>query len=488
MPSKPLSSFVRYPFSGADRMIEGLSLDSRRVKDNYLFFAVKGDSLDGHEYISQAIDNGAGAILLDNNDFIESSGATYVHCPSLKTEIGNIASQFYGNPTEFMSVFGVTGTNGKTSITHYIAQIFEALGQSCGLIGTLGVEYKNMQIDTGNTTPDAVTLQRSFYEMLQNGVKNVAMEVSSHALTQYRCVGVHFDTVVISNVTHDHLDYHGNFDSYMDAKLTLFRRPEIRIAIINADDGSAEKIRRIISSSVGLISYSCHDKNADVYLSNVSANGSGFIGSLHYKGSEYSLSIPLLGDFNLYNVLAAIISVCEHGFDVAEVIGVIGKLKSVPGRMELVPNRHNVIAVVDYAHTPDALESVLKSLRKQVSGKVIVVFGCGGDRDKAKRPKMASIAELFADYVIVTADNPRTEKLEDILDDIAAGMKGGDYQIVPDRDIAISLAVSKAAANDCILVAGKGHEKTQVTGCEIKPFDDIQVLSRALEEKQVMPC
>jgi UDP-N-acetylmuramoyl-L-alanyl-D-glutamate--2,6-diaminopimelate ligase len=488
MLAKSLSEIFQRPVEGEDKVINGLALDSRLVKDNYLFLAVKGEKLDGHDYINQAIEKGATAIALENDVYVKHSGISYVKFDGLKAEVGKIASRFYGSPTQSMCVIGVTGTNGKTSISHYISQLFEILGSSCGVIGTLGIEYKDNRISINNTTPDAITLQKTFNDMLHSDVKNVAMEVSSHALTQSRCSGIKFNTAIISNVTHDHLDYHGDFDSYMNAKLTLFTMPELRVAIINADDGSADKICRVVNPSLKLMRYSLSDKTADAYLTDINISSNGYSVKLQYSGRVYSLKIPLLGEFNLYNVLAALLAVSEQGYDMEKVSRAIEKLKPVPGRMQLVPNQSDIIAVVDYAHTPDALENVLLSLRKQVSGKIIVVFGCGGDRDKEKRPKMADIAMRFSDLVIITADNPRNEKLEDILSDIESGISGKKYEVIPERDKAIMFAVNQAIHNDCVLVAGKGHEKTQIIGNVIKPFDDVEVLAEALAKKQETVC
>lgn len=489
MLGKLLTHIVDSPIIGVDKTIMGISLDSRQVKNNYLFVAIKGDVQDGHQYIQQAINNGAVAIALENEAYIQSNASvSYVLVRTLKAEVGHIASRFYDAPSASLSVIGVTGTNGKTSITHYIAELLGLLGKSCGIIGTLGIEYSGKKVITNNTTPDAITLQQNFHDMVMEGVANVAMEVSSHALDQYRCEGVRFDTAIMSNVTHDHLDYHGTFAAYEQAKLTLFSRPELRVAIINEDDSSAGKIRAVVASHVKLISYSaCNDK-ADVFLSGIQGDARGYQATLHYFGQQLPFKVALLGDFNLYNVLAAIIALVEQGFSVEKVLQAAAQIKPVSGRMQLVTNQHNIVAVVDYAHTPDALESVLKSLRKQVSGKIFAVFGCGGDRDKEKRTKMAAIAEKYADYVVITADNPRTEKLEAILADIQAGMAGHNFTVIPERDKAIMLAVNNAAANDCVLVAGKGHEKTQIIGNVIKAFDDVEVLAAALQNKVVAKC
>jgi UDP-N-acetylmuramoyl-L-alanyl-D-glutamate--2,6-diaminopimelate ligase len=487
--SESLSSIVNRPILGSDRLVRGLSLDSRTIKKDYLFFAVKGELQDGHDFIDQAIVNGATSIVLENDEYIQDLlTVSYVVISNLKDELGDIASRFYHSPTKKMSVIGVTGTNGKTSITHYISQLYTLLGSTAGVIGTLGIEFGNKHIDSNNTTPDAVTLQHSFSLMLEAGTKSVAMEVSSHALNQQRCNGISFDTAIISNITHDHLDYHGSFDAYLGAKKSLFTKKELRVAIINFDDANADKFIDAVGLSVKVITYSLENSKANLFLSEIQQDTQGYSAKLHYSDFIYPIEIPLMGIFNIYNVLAALIALVEQNYAVESVIGAVKNIKPVQGRMELVANQQKIIAVVDYAHTPDALKNVLSNLRQQISGRLIVVFGCGGDRDKFKRPIMASIASEYADYVFITSDNPRSESPNAIIADIVSGIVGDNYQIVIDRDKAILAAVNIAAENDCVLVAGKGHEKFQIIGSEKLPFDDVLVLRRALKSREVGIC
>lgn len=489
MGTRLLSSLVSQSLVGPDRIIAGLTLDSRQIGENYLFIAMKGERQDGHEYIRQAIDGGAVAVALENAAFIQpDSGITYVNIPSLRSDLGHIASCFYGQPTTHMVVFGVTGTNGKTSTTHYISEMLKVLGRPCAVIGTLGMDWNGRHVETGNTTPDAITLQKGFCTMLEDGVATVAMEVSSHALEQQRCAGIRFDTAIMTNVTHDHLDYHGSFQAYLDAKMKLFSTPELRLAIVNADDVSALRIREIVSGRSGVITYSARNTSADVYLEAISAESDGYRATLNYRGERFPFAVSLLGEFNLYNVLAAIIALKEQGYVMSAVLNAAAGLSGVGGRMQKIPNGHGIVAVVDYAHTPDALGNVLVSLRQQVTGRIIVVFGCGGDRDRSKRPGMGAIAEKQADYIVVTSDNPRSEDPSGIITEICSGFCADRYVVEADRAAAIRLAVNMARPGDCVLVAGKGHEKTQVIGDEILPFDDVIELAAALDGKEILPC
>jgi len=398
----------------------------------------------------------------------------------LAKKVGNISASFHGCPTQKMHVMGVTGTNGKTSITNYIQQILHEMNKSCGVVGTLGIQYNGIMKAVVNTTPDAITLQSAFLDMVNNHVEYVAMEVSSHALEQGRVDAVEFNTAIISNITHDHLDYHKTFDNYVNAKLKLFLSPTLKRAVVNKDDPLFEKIVATIKPDVDLISYSIKDSRADYFLQVVESKPNGYIVSIRNKNEQCQALIPLIGKFNLSNILAAIASVSNSDISLSDIVSVCAKVKPVSGRMEMVENTKGVVAVVDYAHTPDALEKVLKELTFSKTNNLYVVFGCGGDRDASKRPVMASIAEKYADYVIVTSDNPRNESLENINEEICQGFSGSAFEVIPTRDEAIEKACAMLDRGDTVLVAGKGHEKYQIIGTEYFLFDDVEVLKRAL--------
>jgi UDP-N-acetylmuramoyl-L-alanyl-D-glutamate--2,6-diaminopimelate ligase len=484
MKAKSLAQLLNKPELSHEQNIVGITADSRNVSAGYLFVAMKGDATDGHQYIRSAVELGAVAVLVEDKSYaMQAMGVPVIHVPGIRQDLGVIASVFFDLPTQALQIIGVTGTNGKTSITHYFKQLLQLMDKSCGVVGTLGVSYANKHYSTANTTPDAVMLQQYFAQMKESDVQFAAMEVSSHALQQYRCAGVKFDTAIMSNVTHDHLDYHGTMQNYLNAKLKLFQAPGLRVAIVNADDASYATIKTVLEKNVKCRSYSIDGNTADYQLKNIMSHSAGYQAKLHVEGREYDFSIGLLGDFNLSNVLAAVIAVVEQGISVEKVVALLPQLMPVPGRMELVKNNKNIVAVVDYAHTPDALENVLRSLRKQVDGRIFVVFGCGGDRDKTKRPLMGKVASEFADFVVVTSDNPRTEVAQHILLDIEKGVVNKSCVLIEDRKLAIQYAVNQAKDKDCVLVAGKGHEKMQIIGGQQLPFDDVEELGFALLAK-----
>lgn len=480
MPSCKLSSLFTIDIA-QDVVICGVAIDSRAVNSNFLFMAINGIKTDGHLYIRQAIELGATVIVVADKKYInEYKNVIYLYEPNLADIAATVVAKFYDYPSSQMKVVGVTGTNGKTSITHYIQQIFSGLNESCGVIGTLGISYKAVTLPTKNTTPDYVSLQETFYNMYQSHVSYVAMEVSSHALDQGRCNEVVFDAAIISNITRDHLDYHGSFEAYTEAKLKLFKMPHLKMAIINADDASVNTVKESLPNTVELITYSIMGNDANYSLSIISSHSTGYYVKISVKGVECNAHIPLIGLFNLSNILSAIAYVHKHGFSLELILAAVEKIKPALGRMELVSNQKNIVAVVDYAHTPDALEQILKSLKPNIVGKMHVVFGCGGDRDAGKRPLMAAVVEQFADLVIVTADNPRNELLDNINKDICLGFSKKNHVVINDRKEAIYFSCQNLLAGDCIVVAGKGHEKEQIIGAELRPFDDVKVLAEAL--------
>ncbi|MFT6050443.1 MAG: UDP-N-acetylmuramoyl-L-alanyl-D-glutamate--2,6-diaminopimelate ligase [Halioglobus sp.] len=466
-------------------LVSGLQIDSRQVTPGDLFLAVPGENFDGRQFIEQAVNNGAVAVVAEPpvTGFVDSIAVPLLEWPELQHEVGELAARFYGDPSREIHVVGVTGTNGKTTTTWLIAQLVKLMGLSCGVIGTLGATLSDAVAEAINTTPDAVSLQRTFAQWREQGVFSAAMEVSSHALTQGRVVGTSFATAVFTNLSRDHLDYHGDMASYGRAKKQLFTAPGLAQAIVNLDDDYAQEIMSSMGANTRVISYSIMgNTSADVRIEEANFHADGVTAQLHTPWGDGRLSSPLCGAFNLSNLLAAFSSVALMTKDFAGLLGAVSELNSVPGRMQRVANEAGVQAIVDYAHTPDALEHVLLALRPQVSGRLITVFGCGGDRDAGKRPLMGRIASELSDICIVTSDNPRGEDPESIVREIASACTGTYSQIV-NRAEAIASAVEMADAGDCVLVAGKGHEDYQIINGDRLHFSDEKQLKLAFERR-----
>jgi len=474
VPPMPLPQLLGNEYGAcADVMISGIQLDSRRVRPGDLFLALPGEMYDGRQFIKQAVANGAAAVVAEAPvaDAARAIAVPLVERPALHAEAGILAARFYRHPSHAMHVVGVTGTNGKTTTSRIIAQLNRALGKSCGVIGTLGATLSDDVTAANNTTPDAVSLQQQLAQWLAQDVRVVSMEVSSHALEQGRVNGVEFATAIYTNLSHDHLDYHGSMEAYGRAKLRLFASAGLQHAVINADDPFAEQVRSAVTQGVQVVSYSAQGGAADVRVVNAQFQTGGVRGELHSPWGVANFFSPLPGDFNLANMAAAVSALVLAGEDLLAVLDAVGKLQPVPGRMALVPNTLGLQVIVDYAHTPHALELVLQAVRPHVSGALITVFGCGGDRDKEKRPLMGRIACALSDRVVVTSDNPRSEQPLDIMREIAEGCSG-NYSLVADRAEAIASAVATATAGDCVVIAGKGHEDYQLVAGARLPFSD----------------
>lgn len=474
VPPMPLPQLLgSAPGDCADVMISGIQLDSRKVRPGDLFLALPGERHDGRQFIAQAVANGAAAVVAEAPvaDAARALAVPLVELPALHDKAGLLAARFYRHPSHAMHVIGVTGTNGKTTTSRIIAQLTRALGKPCGVIGTLGATLADDVAAANNTTPDAVALQQQLAQWLAQGVHAVGMEVSSHALEQGRVNGVEFATAIFTNLSHDHLDYHGSMEAYGRAKLRLFASAGLHHAVINADDPFAGQVRSAVTRGVQVVTYSAHGAAADVRVVNAQFQSGGVRGELHSPWGMANFFSPLPGDFNLANLAAAVAALVLAGEDLLAVMDAVRKLQPVPGRMALVPNTLDLQVIVDYAHTPHALELVLQALRPHVSGALITVFGCGGDRDREKRPLMGRVACALSDRVVVTSDNPRSEEPLDIMREIAAGCSG-DYSLVADRAEAIATAVASAGAGDCVVIAGKGHEDYQLVGNVRLPFSD----------------
>jgi UDP-N-acetylmuramoyl-L-alanyl-D-glutamate--2,6-diaminopimelate ligase len=465
--------------------ISGVQLDSRKVQPGDLFLALSGDAHDGRQFIEQAVANGAVAVAAEPPvaGYIDTVSVPVVEVPELAHEAGLIAARFFADPSAGLRVVGVTGTNGKTTTTALMAQLLRSVGKTCGVIGTLGASLDGAVSAAANTTPDPVALQSQLALWRDMGVDSVGMEVSSHALVQGRVSGVQFRTAIFTNLSRDHLDYHETMAAYGRAKLRLFTAEGLRNAVINLDEDFAAQILSVIEPDVRVVTYSVMpDRAADIQFSDIFFHGEGVTAMLDTPWGTRRLSSPLRGEFNLSNLAAAIAALLVDGEDLDALLGAAHTLASVPGRMQCVENRFGLQVVIDYAHTPDALEHVLLALRPHVEGSLITVFGCGGDRDRGKRSVMGRLACRFSDRVVVTSDNPRSEQPLAILKEIEAGCTG-DFLVIVDRAEAIAQAVANAKPGDCVLIAGKGHENYQIFEAQRHDFSDEQQARQALERR-----
>ena len=452
--------------------IEGISYNSKKTQHDDVFICLTGEHVDGHEYAEEAVQNGACLCIVER---ILNLDIPQIVVQDTTEAIAQISDLFYSSPSTKLNLIGVTGTNGKTTVTHLIQKLYEAENKRCALIGTLGnkMSSDDEYHDAKHTTPQAPELQKLFYEIYEKGIQNVVMEVSSHALAQHRVDFCEFNGAVLTNLTQDHLDFHITMNNYFKAKAKLFEDLYSGdFAVINADDEYAERFKQVINPKVKLFTYGIKN-NADVKAENITFDNKGASFTCYIQGTKYNINLIMNGMFSVYNVMAALTTALALGFDIENSIKTLELMSGVAGRFEIVVNKPTVI--VDYAHTPDGLENVLKAAREITpeNGNLICVFGCGGDRDATKRPKMGTIAENLADKVIVTSDNPRSEDPQQIITDILAGFKSVNNVIVePDRELAIKEAYKLANINDVVLVAGKGHEDYQILAEKTIHFDD----------------
>jgi len=478
--------------------VKGLALDSRKVEQGYVFIALEGQVDHGLAYAEAAVSLGAVAVLCDSkfDQYCQQilsklmSRAICVPVHDLQNKLGKLANVFYAEPSEKMFVCGVTGTDGKTSVSHFIAQAMNQAYGSAAVIGTLGNGVISDLKEASHTTPDVISLHEMLADFCQQGIGHVAMEVSSHGLDQKRSSCVDFDVAVLTNLSRDHLDYHGDIESYKQAKKKLFTENCDKSIVLNIDDNFgadlfAENKNNRIIWLYGLSESKAKQSNAYAYAENIvnQANGIRFMLKSSQGASE--VNIQLIGEFNIYNVLACFCVLLESGINFNHAVKYIEKLHTVPGRMELIVNEKQATVVIDYAHTPEALSQALMNVRKHINGKVICVFGCGGDRDMGKRQLMAQAAEKLSDLVIITNDNPRTESPEKIVDDIKQGITNELKLIVEmDRKKAIQHAIGMATVDDLVLIAGKGHEQYQIIGNKKIDFSDKEVALLALGAHQ----
>ncbi len=461
-----------------------ITADSRKVQAGALFLAYPGVHSDGRNYIAQAIQAGATAVAWDNRDFAWNPAwqVANVGVAGLKDQVSEIAAEFYGQPSQKLSMIGVTGTNGKTSVSQWIAQALTVIGQKTAVIGTIGNGFVDAQNEASNTTPDAILLQGMLADFATQGAKAVAMEVSSHGLHQGRVNSVKFDIAVLTNLSRDHLDYHETMEEYAAAKELLFTWPGLGMSVINADDAFGQRIAgKLKAQNKLLLTYGVNQ--GDVCATDLQLHQHGLTMQVTTPHGDAIVNAPVLGRFNAYNVLAVLATLLALKVSLPEAVAAIAKIKPVPGRMQQFGGDDKPLVVVDYAHTPDALEKVLATLREQVQGKLICVFGCGGDRDAGKRPLMGRVAAKLADSVIVTSDNPRSEEPVSIIAQVVSGIDGA-YLAEADRATAIKQAVQSASSGDIVLIAGKGHEDYQEIAGVKTPFSDAAVALAALNIHQ----
>jgi UDP-N-acetylmuramoyl-L-alanyl-D-glutamate--2,6-diaminopimelate ligase len=464
-----------------DVEILGLACDSREVARGSLFIAVQGTRSDGNQYVPQAIAKGAVAVV-SGSPRIEALAMPWVQVDDERSAMAVLAGNFYGHPTEELHLVGVTGTNGKTTTTYLIEAILGAAGRSTAVLGTIEHRGPGFELAAQRTTPEAPDLESMFRKVVDAGWKDAVMEVSSHAIAMKRVAGLRFEIAVFTNLSRDHLDFHGDMDSYFRAKKKLFEGlggVPPRVMVLNADDERYNELRSIDPARV--ISYGMQDA-AEIRPVRYQFRADGMDATYRLPSTEIDIRTSLMGKPNLYNIGAALGTGVALGISRDAMAGGIRSLANVPGRFEPVIAGQNFRVIVDYAHTDDALEKVLTSAREITPGKLIVVFGCGGDRDKSKRPVMGKVAARGSDFAVVTSDNPRTEDPMAIISEIEAGLKGANYAVIPDRREAIRRALVGAGPNDTVLIAGKGHETYQTIGTTSFPFDDRVVASELLHE------
>ena len=473
-----------------DTEITGITLNSQNVEPGSLFIAIKGKAADGHTYAASAAKKGAAALLVEEvSEKIRGLGIPVAKTADSRTAASIVASNFHDHPSLSMKVVGVTGTNGKTTVSHMIEAGWEAEGINTGLLGTIENRYMGRAEAASLTTPDPIAFMSTLREMKDAGVTNVTLEVSSHALDLKRVDGCHFDAAIFTNLTQDHLDYHQTLENYFRAKERFFSeileksaKKEV-FSIINADDPFANRIS--VPKRGQKITFSTKKKDSVVFAENFTLDSRGIKATLATPWGKVELDSELMGKHNLYNMMAATGTLLSLGLSPGTTGRALSELTRIPGRLEKIENTSGIDVFVDYAHTPDALENVLECLKPFCAQRLITLVGCGGDRDRKKRPLMAAVGRRYSDILIITSDNPRTEDPEGIIADMTEGIEPRDpgVIVIADREEAIKHAVNKAGSGDTVLIAGKGHEDYQIIGTEKIHFDDGEIAGRYLEAK-----
>ncbi len=481
----PLNQLL--PQAASSTLIRELTLDSRKVRPGDLFLAVPGTQQDGRVHIADAVARGAAAVAYEAEGaaVMTAHSAELIALKGLANQLSAIAGRFYGEPSRGLHLIGITGTNGKTSVSQLLAQALDLLCERCGIVGTLGNGFYGALEQGRHTTPDPIGVQATLADMKNAGARAVAMEVSSHGLHQGRVAALAFDVAVLTNLSRDHLDYHGSMQAYAEAKAALFAWSGLRCRVLNLDDAFGRELAAAEHDS-RLISYSLHDAEAYLYCRDAQFDEQGVRATLVTPRGEGSLRSSLLGRFNLSNLLAVVGALLGLDYPLDEILQVLPQLQGPIGRMQRLGGGKQPLVVVDYAHTPDALEKVLEALRPHVKGRLLCLFGCGGDRDNGKRPLMAAVVERLADAVLVTDDNPRTEAPAQIFSDIRAGFVTPEsVQFVHGRGQAIAQLIAAASADDVLVLAGKGHEDYQEINGVRQPFSDLVEATKALAAWEV---
>lgn len=473
-----------------DLEVKGLAISSRDVADGYLFAAIRGHQQDGHQYIHDAIKAGAGVILAEQappEDLDES--IAWLHVGDARQAVALISSMYYGQPWKDMALAGVTGTNGKTTCVFLIHHIMKSVWHRAGLLGTISVDDGLAVAPATHTTPDAIALAASLGRMRDNGCRGVAMEVSSHGIDQKRVGAIGFDACVFTNLSQDHLDYHGSIDAYFQVKASWFEslaadaKGKKPAAVINIDDARGLKLADFLEEKGMKVVRFGFGVHCDFRANNLRQNARGMEFELTAKGKSYLVRAPYIGRFNVYNILGAIAAAQVCGVRLREAVAALADAPQVPGRMQHIGQAGGATVFVDYAHTPDALENACRAIRELDPRNLITVFGCGGDRDKGKRPLMGAAAARHSDALVITSDNPRSEQPEQIIRQIESGLKGKAHVSITDRAEAISHAVASARSGDIILIAGKGHETYQQFKDRTVDFDDRKIADKALRDR-----
>ena len=473
----------KMPPASAAQVVTGISNDSRRIQGGDLFLACRGEHHDASQFIEAAVAQGAAAVVCESSSGVADPGVPMLVIAELAQCQAELAGRFYQQPSQALQMIGITGTNGKTSCSHFIAQALTLLGRKTALIGTTGNGFVGALEAATHTTPDAVRLQQLLAQLRDQDAVAVAMEVSSHALEQQRVAGVAFDQAVFTNLSRDHLDYHGSMEAYAEAKAKLFLNTGVKQAVINTDDPFGVLLWQRLPKDVDAIVIGEQPQSGARQLRILSSrlHSGGIEALIASPWGELHINSPLLGHFNLYNLLSALAVLLHSGIEALAAVSVLNQLSGVEGRMQAFTATDKPLVVVDYAHTPDALDKALASLREHAEGQLWCLFGCGGDRDRGKRPQMAQVAEQRADRLVISSDNPRSEEPEAIIDEVMTGLSRPAQALrQADRRLAIEMIINQAAAGDVVLIAGKGHESYQEINGVRYPFSDIEIVQSCL--------
>lgn len=472
--------------------LRGISIDSRSMSSDYCFIALAGNNFDGHDFIAKAIDKGARLIIYERGHI---QPADYFNCSKNRKVVfvavnnprviaGIIAAEFFKNPDQSLKIIGITGTNGKTTVSFLTEHIFKENGINTGVVGTIHYKIADNVIPAKNTTPDPINLQLLLKQMVDHKLTHAIMEVSSHALDQFRVNGINFQIAVFTNLTHDHLDYHKDKEKYFTAKSSLFKLLNNKSwAVINIDDRYGMRLKKMTSANI--LDYAIENRKAAVFAEDIKFGLKETRFTVVSPQGKIQVQTKLIGRHNVYNILACVSIGIIENLSLNSIAQAVKTIKFIPGRLERVQNEYPFEIFIDYAHTDDALKNVLSVLRELKPNKIITVFGCGGDRDTAKRPLMGTVASQHSDYLILTNDNPRNEEPESIIEDIKSGFDQSylNYEVLPDREKAITRAIKLAGAGDFVLIAGKGHETYQIFKDKTTEFDDRKIVREILEIK-----